>query len=442
MKRFLFVLFCLSVIAFPAFSQLGVFTQRGRATQEMTTEGLCAAHNNIPLNSTVKIINTANGKEIEVIITGRILMSSQRIIDLSFDAWKALGLSEDSVVLITHTPVIPAVEPAPDIASITADAAAQAAAAQAAAVIAAAQAEAQARAEAILHAAHFEAEAIISAARLEAESLLSKAQSESDASLSKARSESEAILSAAHSEAEAKAQAEAILSAANFGVQAQIQSEAILSAARAEADAVLTAARAEADTTLNTARTEADRVASLLETARSAAQSETARAAAAKEELARASALLDAARAAAAKEEADRALSRADAVRAAPKTDIQPPAPGAQRTNFSVDIAEFDDEFFEWLITLIVKPENIRIIPSLPDPDADAVYRLHVGSFRQVKNAYRAERLLNAMGLTAGRELFNDFNRVYVLNVSAKDISSVIQKLGIVGFRTIWIRED
>jgi len=382
MKRFFLILFSLSVAAFPAFSQLGVFTQRGRATQEMTTAGFSAAHNNIPLNSKVKVTNTFSGKEIEVSITGRILMSSLRIIDLSLEAWNALGLSEDTVVMLTYTPVIPAVEPAPDIAAITADATAQAAAAQAASVIAAAQAEAKAQAEAIINAARHEADAL----------------------LSKARAESEALLSAAHSDA-----------------QAQAQTEAVLSAARTEANSIL-----------NAARSEAARGASLLEAARIAAQSETARAAAAKEEADRA-----AAQAAAAREELARLAAQTNLAHSAPPLSSRVP-----RSSFPVDISEFDEEFFEWLIALIVKPDAIKVIPSMPASDTAAVYRLHVGSFKQIKNADRAEKLLNAMGLSAGRESFNDFIRVYVVNVSSENVPFIIQKLGIVGFRTIWIRED
>jgi len=321
MKRFLFVLFIILIINSPAFSQLGVFTQRGRATREMSASGLVAAHNNIPLNSAVTVTNSATGKGIEVTVTGRILMSSQRIIDLSYEAWYALDLTEDSIVVITYTPVIQVPEPAPDLAAITADAETRAFAAQAAAIIIAAQAEALAQADAIL-----------SAARVAAE-----------------------------------AEAAAILAAA--------RSEAAREAARAEA------VRAEA------VRAEAARAAA----ANSTAQSQI--------------------------------VSR------------------ERRTVFPVDIAEWDEEFLEWLITLTVKPQDIRIIPELPNPDSGLSYRLHVGSYTQTRNADRAERLLNAMGLTTGREIFNGFTRVYIVNISAKEMFSVIQRLGAVGFRTIWIRE-
>ena len=332
MKRFLFIFFIILTINSPVFSQLGVFTQRGRATREMSTPGFAAAHNNIPLNSIVKVTNSITGKEIEVTIVGRILMSSNRIIDLSYDAWYALDLTEDIIVVINYTPVIHVPEPAPDLAAIAADAEAKAvasqAAAQAAAIIIAAQAEAQAQADAIL----------------------------------------------AASRAAAVSEAEAILAAANF------------EAARAEA------ARAEA------ARAEA-------------AKAEAARAEAARAEAARA---------------------------AASQSQI---IPRERRTVFPVDISEWDEEFLEWLIALTVKPQDIRVIPELPAPDSGLSYRLHVGSYTQKRNADRAERLLNAMGFTAGREIFNEFTRVYIVNISAKEMFSVIQRLGAVGFRTIWIRE-
>ena len=339
MKRFLFILLGLSVIAFPVFSQLGTFSQRGRATQEMTTGGFSAAHNNIPLNSTVTITNTVNGKTVEVTITGRILMSSRRIIDLSANAWNALELSEDTIVALTYNPVLPAVEPAPDIVAITADAAAQAAAAHVAAVIAAAQAEAQAQAEAIISAA---------------------------------RSEANAILNSAVSDA-----------------------NVILNAGRSEAEVILSSARSEADVILNTARSEAG----------AADQSQSS-----------------------------------ETVSAAPRTEDEPPA-APRRTSFPVDIAEFDEEFFEWLIAIIVKPNDILVLPHMPDPDSDSLYRLQIGSFRQTVNADRAERLVTAMGFQADREVFNEFTRIFINNISAKEALYAVQRLGVVGFRTIWVRE-
>ena len=74
--------------------------QIGTATQEMKTEGMSAAHSRIPIGSKAKITNPANGLEIEVTITGQIPESSQRIIDLSPSAARALDLGSGGPVMV------------------------------------------------------------------------------------------------------------------------------------------------------------------------------------------------------------------------------------------------------------------------------------------------------------------------------------------------------
>jgi hypothetical protein len=78
-----------------------VSTARGMATQELRDDGLCAAHRSLPLGSKVKVTNAVNGKEIEVIITMRIPLSSERIIDLSPGAALALDIGFGGPVVIT-----------------------------------------------------------------------------------------------------------------------------------------------------------------------------------------------------------------------------------------------------------------------------------------------------------------------------------------------------
>jgi hypothetical protein len=104
MKRFLLVLLGGLLLNAFAFAQIGGFTQRGKATQEMETEGFCAAHYSIPLDATVKIVNTVTGNEIEVTVTERIPQSSTRIVDLSFDAWEELELDPDTVITLSYSP--------------------------------------------------------------------------------------------------------------------------------------------------------------------------------------------------------------------------------------------------------------------------------------------------------------------------------------------------
>jgi len=74
--------------------------QIGTATQEMKTEGMSAAHSRIPIGSKAKITNPANGLEIEVTITAQIPESSQRIIDLSPSAARALDIGSGGPVMV------------------------------------------------------------------------------------------------------------------------------------------------------------------------------------------------------------------------------------------------------------------------------------------------------------------------------------------------------
>jgi rare lipoprotein A (peptidoglycan hydrolase) len=85
-------------------AQRAPLTEQGMATQEMTADGLCASHRSLPIASKAKVTNIANGKEIEVTITGRIMPSPTRVIDLSPAAALALGfdIGGDGPVIINQ----------------------------------------------------------------------------------------------------------------------------------------------------------------------------------------------------------------------------------------------------------------------------------------------------------------------------------------------------
>jgi len=74
--------------------------QIGTATQEMTADGLSAAHSKIPIGSKAKVTNPANGLEIEVTITRQIPESPNRIIDLSPSAARALDINSCAPVIV------------------------------------------------------------------------------------------------------------------------------------------------------------------------------------------------------------------------------------------------------------------------------------------------------------------------------------------------------
>ncbi|MDR2718632.1 MAG: hypothetical protein LBB89_11295 [Treponema sp.] len=74
--------------------------QIGTATQEMTADGLSAAHSRIPIGSKAKVTNPANGLEIEVTIAREIPESPNRIIDLSPSAARALDIGSGGPVIV------------------------------------------------------------------------------------------------------------------------------------------------------------------------------------------------------------------------------------------------------------------------------------------------------------------------------------------------------
>jgi len=104
MKRLNLVLFGLFLLNFCVFAQIGGTTQRGRATQEMTSEGFFAAHSSFPLGSSIRVVNTTTGQEVYAVVSGRIPASPNRVVDLSKDVWDTLGLNERTVVMLGYAP--------------------------------------------------------------------------------------------------------------------------------------------------------------------------------------------------------------------------------------------------------------------------------------------------------------------------------------------------
>ena len=98
-------------------AELANFVQEGRATWEMTAGGLQASHPSLPIGSTPTIRNTATGKEIAVTVTGRIPVSTERVIDISGDAARAIGLEAGGSVLV-HFPSPIAADPPPESLSL------------------------------------------------------------------------------------------------------------------------------------------------------------------------------------------------------------------------------------------------------------------------------------------------------------------------------------
>ncbi|MCL2190591.1 MAG: hypothetical protein FWB79_01210 [Treponema sp.] len=114
MKRVLLTLLGILVVAGFCMAQTGDFRQQGMASQVMQTNGMTAAHPSLPIGSNARVISTATNNEIEVTITGRIMPSLDRVIDLSPAAAQALGIVEHGhVIITTASPPLPQPVPPP-----------------------------------------------------------------------------------------------------------------------------------------------------------------------------------------------------------------------------------------------------------------------------------------------------------------------------------------
>jgi len=91
-------------------------------------------------------------------------------------------------------------------------------------------------------------------------------------------------------------------------------------------------------------------------------------------------------------------------------------------------------------IFLPVQPE-VRVVPGLPDPTSDRIYRLQVGAWSDTDGALIAFRQLREAGFNTIQEYSQDRYRVFAFGVPASEVFFVVQQLGGMGFRDIYISE-
>jgi hypothetical protein len=128
MKRISFVLLGGLIFVTSAMAQISI-DQRGKATQGIQTDGLTMAHPSLSKGAKVMVANTATGKEVEVTVVDRITPSQERIADLSQGVWRELDLTPDTEIRIFTKPVArarsaPALASAPEPSNVPAQAAA------------------------------------------------------------------------------------------------------------------------------------------------------------------------------------------------------------------------------------------------------------------------------------------------------------------------------
>jgi cell division protein FtsN len=86
--------------------------------------------------------------------------------------------------------------------------------------------------------------------------------------------------------------------------------------------------------------------------------------------------------------------------------------------------------------------DNIQIIPGLPNPNSNRIYRLQVGAFSGVESATRAVRQLQVAGFDVVQELAeNNLYRVLAVGIPAHNVYNAAQRLGAIGFKQVWVRD-
>ena len=82
-----------------------------------------------------------------------------------------------------------------------------------------------------------------------------------------------------------------------------------------------------------------------------------------------------------------------------------------------------------------------QIIPGLPNPNTDKVYRLMVGTYQGVDNAFPIYQQLQAAGFDVVQEQAGDMCRVFAAGIPASRVYYAAKRLGAIGFQQIWIQE-
>jgi hypothetical protein len=83
-----------------------------------------------------------------------------------------------------------------------------------------------------------------------------------------------------------------------------------------------------------------------------------------------------------------------------------------------------------------------RIIPRKPDPSSHVIYRIQVGAFLDERNALEAYNRLVAAGFTPGYERYNDYYRIVLPNIRAREIENIAWRLGAANFPEALLREE
>jgi hypothetical protein len=84
----------------------------------------------------------------------------------------------------------------------------------------------------------------------------------------------------------------------------------------------------------------------------------------------------------------------------------------------------------------------INVIPAMPNPYSNGLYRVQVGAFSSAGLAQQCFSRLLSAGFFPFYEPYGNVYRVVLTGIRAADMTSVVQRLATVGFYEVWIREE
>jgi hypothetical protein len=77
----------------------------------------------------------------------------------------------------------------------------------------------------------------------------------------------------------------------------------------------------------------------------------------------------------------------------------------------------------------------------MPNMNTNRCYQLQVGAYFGYEAAAQAFHLLRSAGFNAAYEQIGNVYRVYAAGVPGQTLQYAVQRLGMMGFTQIWVRE-
>jgi hypothetical protein len=85
---------------------------------------------------------------------------------------------------------------------------------------------------------------------------------------------------------------------------------------------------------------------------------------------------------------------------------------------------------------------TFKVIGRIPPVEDSKSYQIQVGAFKDIRNAEMVFERLRSASFNPLYENYFDFTRVMITGILAKDVTHCLDRIQILGFREIWIKED